>query len=178
MRRIVVAAAAAVVLTTSATACGSQQQPPPSASSPGSTTEAASPHSLSPAPADAVPDDGVDPGRHEPAAWDDASRTAVVDAAGAAMRAFARPDLDQASWWAAIEPMLTPEAQQDYAYVLASNIPVRQVVGSPTLADDTSAYLALVEVPTDVGTYTLTLTRTDAASPWLVSRLDPPEGAH
>ena len=54
--------------------------------------------------------------------WDEASRVAVVDAAEAAMTAFARPDLDYDTWWAGVEPLLTPEAAEDYAYVDPANI--------------------------------------------------------
>lgn len=107
--------------------------------------------------------------------WDDASREAVVDAAETAMRAFARPDLDYDTWWAELEPLLTPQAAVDYAYVDPANIPVREVTGQGTIIDDTSAYVATVEVPTDAGPYHVLLIRQDAAAPWLVSRISPEE---
>ncbi|QGU28153.1 hypothetical protein [Microbacterium oryzae] len=133
--------------------------------------------SLTPAPSDAVPDDGVEPGRHEAPEWDEASRQAVVDAAVAAMTAFARPSLDADAWWEGVEPLLTADAAQDYAYVDPANVPASAVTGPAVIVDDTSAYLAHVEVPTDAGAYTLILSREDAGSPWLVSRFTPPEGA-
>ena len=107
--------------------------------------------------------------------WDEASRVAVVDAAEAAMTAFARPDLDYDTWWAGVEPLLTPEAAEDYAYVDPANIPVRKVTGEGVIVEDTSAYVATVEVPTDAGNYHVLLIRQDAASPWLVSRISPEE---
>lgn len=110
--------------------------------------------------------------------WDDASRRAAIDTATAAMRAFAQPDLDYDTWWNKLYPLLTQQAQQDYAYVVPANIPVREVTGNGELVDTESAYVGHVEVPTDVGTYTVLVIRADGASPWLVSRFTPPEGVH
>ena len=92
--------------------------------------------------------------------------------------AFARPSLDYDTWWAELSPLLTQQAQQDYAYVDPANVPATGVTGPAAVVDETSAYVASVEVPTDVGTYTLVLTRVDAASPWLASRFTPPEGVN
>lgn len=109
--------------------------------------------------------------------WNETSRQSVVAAAETAMRAFARPDLDYDTWWAELEPLLTPQATEDYAYVDPANIPVREVTGQGTIIDDTSAYVAQVEVPTDAGRYWLILNRQDADAPWLVSRITPVEQA-
>ena len=92
------------------------------------------------------------------------------------MAAFARPGLDYDTWWAELTPLLTQQAQQDYAYVDPANVPASAVTGPGVLVDERSAYVADVEVPTDAGTYTLVLTRTDAAAPWLTSRFTPPTG--
>ena len=107
--------------------------------------------------------------------WDEASRVAVVDAAEAAMTAFARPDLDYDTWWAGVEPLLTPEAAEAYAYVDPANIPVREVTGGGVIVNGASAYVATVEVPTDAGRYQLVLNRKNADAPWLVSRITPVE---
>lgn len=107
--------------------------------------------------------------------WDEASQLAVIDAAEAAMTAFARPELDYETWWSELEPLLTPQAAETYAYVDPANVPARQVTGEGFLVNDTSAYIATVEVPTDAGRYHLVLNRKDAAAPWLVTRLTPVE---
>jgi hypothetical protein len=107
--------------------------------------------------------------------WDDASREAAVDAAETALRAFAQPDLDHDTWWAGLEPLLTQDAAVDYAYVDPANIPVREVTGEGVIVDDTSTYVATVEVPTDAGKYHILVIRQDADSPWLVSRISPGE---
>ncbi len=107
--------------------------------------------------------------------WDSGSRTDVVESAENAMRAFARPGMDRDTWWAELEPLLTQQAAQDYAYVEPSVIPAKKVNGPGELVDDTSAYVGFVEVPTDAGIYTIILNRSDADAPWLVSRFNPPE---
>lgn len=93
------------------------------------------------------------------------------------MRAFARPDLDHESWWAALEPLLSSEAQADYVYVEPASIPAREVTAEPSAREDTSAYIARVTVPTDIGDYTVLLSRQDANAPWLAERITPPETA-
>lgn len=107
--------------------------------------------------------------------WDEASRASAEAAAVVVMTAFARPQLDYDTWWADLGPLLTQQAAVDYAYVDPANVPASAVTGTATIVDDTSAYVARVEVPTDVGTYAVTLTRTDATAPWLTSRIAPPE---
>ena len=107
--------------------------------------------------------------------WDEQSRAAAVAAAEAALTAFARPDLDHDTWWSELTPLLTQQAQYDYAQVAPANIRVNQVVGPGVLVGDESAYVARVEVPTSVGTYLVILTRDDAHSPWLTARFTPPK---
>lgn len=106
--------------------------------------------------------------------WDSASRTAAVTAAETVMAAFARPDLPEDAWWAAVQPLLAVEAARDYAYVDPTSVPASEVTGPGTLVQDSSAHLAGVEVPTDVGPYLVLLSRADATAPWLAQRLTPP----
>lgn len=82
------------------------------------------------------------------ATWSDADRSAAIEAADAAMAAFARPALDQDTWWKELSPLLTPQARTDYAYVQASVVPASRVTGSGTITDDTSAMVVHVDVPT------------------------------
>jgi hypothetical protein len=110
--------------------------------------------------------------------WDQASKTSAARAAVTVMRAFARPQADYDTWWAGLKPLLTEQAAEDYAYTDPANIPVRRVTGPGRLVDITSAYIARVAVPTDVGQWTVTLARTDAHAPWLGVRITPPEGIH
>ncbi|WP_454044651.1 hypothetical protein [Cellulosimicrobium sp. Marseille-Q8652] len=107
--------------------------------------------------------------------WDAVSREAAVDAAQATMSAFARPDLDHDAWWVGLEPLLTQQAALDYVYADPANVPATAVTGPGTVIEESSAYVATVEVPTDAGTYVLILSRQDAAAPWLTSRISPLE---
>jgi hypothetical protein len=54
-------------------------------------------------------------------------------------------------------------------------VPVSAVTGVGVLVDEASANVAVVEVPTNAGTYTLTLSRLYGDSPWAVERIMPPE---
>lgn len=127
-------------------------------------------------PAGVVDEDtGETIGARKAPSWDAASRASALAAAETVMRAFARPRKGTAdAWWARLEPLLTPDAAQDYAWVDPANVPVGVVRDGARIVDATSAAVARVEVPTDVGPYTVILSRTDADSAWLASRITPP----
>jgi len=108
--------------------------------------------------------------------WDDESRQSAIAAADAVMRAYARPDLGFDAWWAQLQPLLDQKATADYAYMDPARIVASSVTGSGTITDETSAYVAYIDVPTDAGTYSVILSRADADSPWLTSRFVVPEG--
>lgn len=130
---------------------------------------------FSPAPGGAVDEDTEQTIRAQAVpSWDEGSRAAAVTAAGAVMTAFARPDLDAAAWTAGLQPLLTPEAAADYAYVDPATVPATAVSGPGVLVEDASAYVAGVDVPTDVGVYRVVLSRSDATAPWLGERVTPP----
>lgn len=107
--------------------------------------------------------------------WDAAARADAVATATAAMTTFARPALDEPTWWAQLRPLLSPAAAAAYAGTDPANVPARSVTGPGTLTDDSSTYLAPVAVPTDVGSYLVLLSRAGQGSPWLVERFTPPE---
>lgn len=106
--------------------------------------------------------------------WDVAAETAAINAATAALAAFARPDLSQEQWWAQLRPHLSQEAAETYVYTDPINVPVSAVTGTATALESSSAYLALVDVETDVGTYQVLMVRADGESPWLAQEFAPP----
>jgi len=176
--------AVGVVLLLSVAGCSGSPDPVASvASSPARSTGGAGGPSLppdldqfTPAPTGVVDEDtGQTVGSQPVPTWDAAARAAAVNAAKAALTAFARPRLDHDTWWAGLEPLLTPEAAQDYAYVDPANVPVTAVTGPGRLIDSTSAYVAHVAFTTDAGTYTVVVSRADGAAPWLTSRITPPQ---
>jgi hypothetical protein len=164
-------------------ACSGQSENPTTTPSPPSTPASTSTPldtgQFTPAPSGAVDEDTGETIEPQPnPIWDAASRAAAVAAAQTAMTAFARPALDYDTWWAELSPLLTQQAQQDYAYVDPANVPATTVTGSGELVDDdASVFVASVEIPTDAGTYTLVLTRADGQAPWLASRFTPPTGS-
>ena len=111
------------------------------------------------------------------AKWNDGVRQAARDAALATVSAFAATAQGEDAWWDGLEPLLTPQAQPVYQDVDPRLVPVTEVTGAPELTDETSTLLAEVAVPTDVGAYTVLLTRADGAAPWLAEQIRPPEGS-
>jgi hypothetical protein len=170
----------------SLTACSAGQTPqaaPPTtqATTPAPTTSGSTVmpdlDQFTPAPDGAVNQDtGETIGAQAVPTWDAASRAAVTAAATTVLTAFARPGLSYDQWWAALEPLLSAQAQLDYAYVDPANVPAKAVTGAAQIVDESSAYVAHVQVPTDVGTYTLVLSRVDGSAAWLTERIIPPAG--
>lgn len=181
MRRPLTLACTAIALVC-VSGCASHPDPPAA-----STNQLTAPpswpppvESLSPAPVGV--EDDTQPGvTITPLAvptWDTASREAATARAAEIMTAFARPTLGYEDWWAALAPLLSDQAQQDYSFVDPANIPVHAVTGEGVLVDESSAFLARVQVPTDVGVYELLLSRTDATAPWVGEAITPPAGVN
>ena len=110
--------------------------------------------------------------------WDASARSAAVTSAQAVVAAFARHDLDPTSWWAGLSPLLSAQAQLDYSGVDPASVPAHEVTGVGQIVEATSAAVARVTVPTDAGTYTVILSRTGEARPWLAEQIRPPAGTH
>lgn len=108
--------------------------------------------------------------------WDEAARADALDTAERAMRAFARPGEDAATWWSELEPLLTHAAAVAYEGTDPANVPASAVTGAASLEDESTPYLAPVSVATDAGVYVVLLVREGAGAPWLVERLTPPAG--
>ncbi len=104
---------------------------------------------------------------------DDAGRQAAEQAATAAVTAFARPDLDAATWWAELEPLLSAGAAVAYEGTDPAEVPATAVTGPARSAPSDSSFLATVLVPTDGGDHAVLLAREGAGAPWLVERITP-----
>lgn len=157
----------AIATVTALTACVDQAPvPSPTSSSDSGTTEqdnqAEQPH-----------DDGeVIPA---PEAGGEAQR-AAVDAATAALETFARPSLDYDTWWSELLPLLTEQAGVAYAGTDPAEIPVHQVTGAGVVLEGSTEVSLIVQLPTDVGAYNVSLTRAGADAPWLADRIRPAQG--
>lgn len=110
--------------------------------------------------------------------WDATSRRSAIAAAEKAMTAYARPSLTFDQWWDELQPLLDQQASVDYAHMDPARIVASQVTGAALITDESSPYVAYVDVPTNAGTYGLILSRTDANAPWLVGRFILPEGVN
>jgi hypothetical protein len=117
-----------------------------------------------------------------PLTWRRADQRAAVAAGVQVMRAFASPTVSrvdepeaQKNWWTQLRPLLSDQAASDYAAVDHANVPVHQVTGAGRLAAAEARALAIVHVPTDVGLYAVTLSRSAEDPRWLAERITPPE---
>jgi hypothetical protein len=127
-------------------------------------------------PPRSTPADGLDDGPNAPtpSTADSTSQAVAVKLAEKFMTAFARPLLDATTWINALYPMLTQQGAAAYGDTDPANVPVHQVTGSGTVVDGATAYALLVRVPTDIGTYVVSLTRKASTDRWLVDRITPP----
>ena len=147
----------------------------------GCSTSPDAPTSSTPAPSSTAPSGPNDidadlPAPPAPPTDDAPSRTAAEQAAADTMVAFMQVDLDADDWLAGMSAHLTPAATADYLGTDPLEVPARQLTGPARYAGSTSAYLATVTVPTDVGDYQLLLVREGQGAPWLAETLTPPEG--
>ncbi|MFC7329183.1 hypothetical protein [Marinactinospora rubrisoli] len=121
-----------------------------------------------------VPDaEFQDPGEYP--TWGTGDRSDAIQQAESAVTAFVSDKDDEDTWWDGLRGHLSAQAQLEIQGTDPANIAADEVTGDGELTDDSSAYLAWVEVPTDAGTYQVLLSRTAQDAPWLVERLTPPE---
>ncbi|GAB4082769.1 hypothetical protein GCU67_20305 [Modestobacter muralis] len=111
-----------------------------------------------------------------PPSQDAASSVAAVDLAQRAMTAFARPTLGADPWFTELAPLLTPATRSAYTGTDPAEVPARAVTGGGRLEESTSAFLAYVVIPTDVGDYRLLLSRESGTADWLVETITAPDG--
>ena len=112
-----------------------------------------------------------------PSPTDDAASQAAAEAAATAtMTSFIQVQLGATQWLDELSEHLTAAAREAYVGTDPLEVPARQLTGPARYAGSTSAYLATVTVPTDVGDYQLLLVREGQGAPWLAETLTPPEG--
>jgi hypothetical protein len=149
------------------TGCADQgDAPSPSATS---TLQAGLPSTAPTAPVDAGKVTAA------PEATGDSQQKAIA-AAAKVMQAFAQPQLSADQWWAQMLPLLSQQGGVAYEGTDPSQIPAHQVTGAGTVLPDSTEVSLIVQLPTDAGLYSVTLTRPDASSPWLADRIRPAQG--
>jgi len=105
-----------------------------------------------------------------------ASQTGAIAAATKAMRSFAQPQLSSDKWWSQMLPLLSQQAGVAYQSTDPSQIPAHQVTGTAIVLPGSTDVSLIVQVPTDVGPYNVTLIRASASAPWLADRIRPAQG--
>jgi hypothetical protein len=91
------------------------------------------------------------------------------------MELFARPDLSADDWWNAMLPVLSQQGAHAYEGTEPVQIPVTKVTGDGEILAGSTEVSLIVRIPTDNGPYNITLTRPNAAAPWLADRIRPAE---
>jgi hypothetical protein len=89
------------------------------------------------------------------------------------MAMFGQPDLDADSWIRNLYPLLSQAGAAAYEGTDPATVPVRQVTGPATVLDGSTEVALVVQVPTDAGPYTVNLSRSSTAAPWLADRIRP-----
>lgn len=172
------AAVVAAVVAGCSTASSPESPEAPSQEAPSESPETASPSesdagSSEDATEDASPavppehPDPTDPASPLPT-WDAAATERAQARAVAFVRAFVRTDLSEEDWYAGIRGFLSEEAQEKYLTVDPRNVPSTEITGDAQLVDDSSVFLAIVEVPTAAGVFAVTLSRSEAGQDWAV----------
>jgi hypothetical protein len=101
-----------------------------------------------------------------------AAKVAAAQTAETVIGLYARPSIDGQTWINALDPHLTQAAAAAFANTDPSTIPAHRVTGPASVLPASTASAALVDVPTDAGTYRLFLLNGDGG--WLTDRLTPP----
>lgn len=148
--------------------------PPPSAAAPPAAGQPPATATTGPSP-EAL--DGPAPASIPSATWDAPAQGAAITRAEGFMRAFTRTDLPAAQWWAGVTGFLTPQAASDFQGTDPAQISAGHLTGPGAILTQTAGVVAVVDLPTGAGTYQVTMTRTGADQPWLVSLVTAPQGA-
>ena len=104
------------------------------------------------------------------------SQTAAVAAAEKVVRTFAQPALDAHTWITNLYPLLTQAGAAAYEDTDPATIPIHAVTGPGIVLDSPTDVALIVQLPTDAGPYTVSLSRKNPTGPWLADRIRPTEG--
>ena len=104
------------------------------------------------------------------------SQATALDAAARVMTVFAQPALTQQGWLDQMTPLLSPAGYEAYLGTDPARIPVTQITGTGRILPASTEVSLIVEIPTDTGLYTVSLTRTGTDAVWLADRIRPGQG--
>lgn len=95
---------------------------------------------------------------------------AAVDAAANYVQAWARPNLDQPTWYAVLQPLVLPGYAQLLADTDPASVPATTIIGAPRVVSSTTDTV-VVEVPTDADLIRVTVV--NSRDRWLVATVAP-----
>ncbi|MFI8634241.1 hypothetical protein ACIGEP_16790 [Microbacterium sp. NPDC077663] len=104
------------------------------------------------------------------------SQAAAIDAATAALTAYAQPELPYQEWINGLYPYLTQAGAAAYEDTDPARIPVRKVTGPGVILPASTEVALIVQLPTDAGNYNVSLSRPNAVAAWLADRIRPADG--
>lgn len=111
-----------------------------------------------------------------PTTWDNDAEGEALQIAEQILTAQLDTDRHEDDWWEDWSQYLSPQALDRYQFVPPEAIAPATITGPAVLDPASEPSIALVDIPTDLGTYRIVLTRLDGAAPWLVDAVTPPEG--
>lgn len=98
---------------------------------------------------------------------DPLDRATALDAARAVLTAWARPDQPYDRWWAALQPLLTEDAQESFSFTDPATIPSLTITGPATESENAGdPYVATFYFPTDGGRFGVDIARSPDGGPW------------
>lgn len=109
-----------------------------------------------------------------PPAADEADLETARQRAIDAFTLYLRSDVDRETWLRDLTPYFTPDAYEAYKTVDPKRIPVSRIHADRATITSSSLYSAIIAIPTDGGTWHVTLNRSDPSLPWQVTRFAPP----
>lgn len=106
--------------------------------------------------------------------WDAQSEQSAKETALKAMTAFARPTVDERTWFSDLAPLLTADYKVDAQYIDPARITVSAVKSGPVVSrEQQNPLTATALFETNNGQWVVSIHRTGQAEPWLVTAIAP-----
>lgn len=110
-------------------------------------------------------------------ATDDGDRAGAERAARRVLQAWARPQLPYAEWWADLEPLLRPEAREEYSYTDPAVVPALKIAGPGNEdSEPYDPYVTAFYFETNEGRFGVDVARDSIGGPWLAYSIIFPDG--
>lgn len=106
--------------------------------------------------------------------WDANAEKQVKDTAAKAMGLFGRPDVEDKTWFADLEPLLAAEYAEEAKYIDPARVPITTITDGPSISRDAENPMTVTaSFYTNDGPWDMMLHRTGQNDPWLVTSISP-----